>query len=534
MVQNTTIPFELLGFAIDQVTSSQDLLTIHAHSTATSAVCPSCHRPSRRVHSHYTRSPRDMPIREYRVRLVLEVQRFRCGNEICQRQTFAERLPHLVPLYGQRTIGLTTKLRAIAFELSAEAGHRLTQALHMTISGDTLLRILCQTPLKGYPTPRVLGVDDWAMRKGHIYGSILVDLEQRQVVDLLPDREADTLAIWLKTHPGVEIICRDRASDYAKGAAMGAPHAIQIADRWHLLKNLGDALQRFLNGQTKALRRVAHQVQAIAPPSVSPPKPVAAPPPAPVSASQARRQRLFLEVKRLAAQGISKRAIARQLHLHRVTVDRYLEADELPHRQPPQRISKAVPYKSYILRRIVEEGCSIRQVWEELQAQGYTGTYASIQRAFRRWYSWDGRWTSFKHPIATPHPLSPRQAMWLLVRDPEQLTPDQQRSRELLCDLSSDIAAAYALAQRFVQMLQFHQVDSLDPWLEDARHHPVPALRRFAHSLQHDYAAVRAALLFDWSSGQVEGQVNRLKVIKRIMYGRAKLDLLRLRVLHPP
>jgi transposase len=404
----------------------------------------------------------------------------------------------------------------------------------MAVSGDTLLRILRQTPLDEYLTPRVLGVDDWAMRKGHIYGTILVDLEQRQVIDLLPDREANTLATWLWAHPGVEIICRDRASDYAQGATRGAPQAIQIADRWHLLKNLGEALQRFLNGQTKVLRQVAHLVQDISLPSVSTPNPAIAPPLTPVPASLARRHHLFLEVKRLAAEGLSKRAIARQLHLHRVTVDRYLEADEVPHRQPPQCISKAAPYKSYILRRIVEDRCSIRQVWEELHAQGYGGTYASIQRAFRRWHAWEGRWAAHKPIVSTPRPLSPRQAMWLLVRDPEQLSSDQQRSRDLLCHLSPDIAAAYALAQRFVQMFQLHQVDTLDPWLEDALHSPVPALRHFARSLQQDYAAVRASLVFDWSSGQVEGQVNRLKVIKRIMYGRAKLDLLRLRVLHPP
>jgi len=540
MSSKNTIPFDLPGFEVVRVDSYDDLLVIQAHSTALEAICPNCHQSSHRVHSHYTREPRDLPSSGRKVRLVLSVRRFHCPNVHCKRKTFAERIPQVAPVHGQRTIRLTLTLQAIALEVSAEAGRRVTQVLNMTASGDTLLRILRRTTLGPFPTPRVLGVDDWAMKKGHRYGTILVDLEKQQAVELLPDREADTLTAWLRDHPGIEIICRDRASDYAKAASAGAPQAIQIADRWHVLKNLGEALQRMLNSQTKVLRLAAQQMEqptgpplTIMTPPADPmplPKPVEPPP---FSEFAARRQLLFTETKQLAAQGYSKRAIARQLHINRATVDHYLRAEQLPQRRPPRQISKAAPYQAYVLKRLEEHDCSIHQVWQELQSQGFSGSYASVRRLVQRFRPGDARRLR-RTQIAPPRPLSPRQAMWLLVRNPEQLTPDQARYREILCGLSPDIAVAYDLAQRFVAMFKQHQVEELDHWLQDAQHATVPALRHFALSLRRDYAAVRASLTFDWSSGQVEGQVNRLKVIKRIMYGRANFDLLRLRVLQPP
>jgi transposase len=243
---------------------------------------------------------------------------------------------------------------------------------------------------------------------------------------------------------------------------------------------------------------------------------------------------LFDEVKQLATQGYSQRAMARQLHLNRATVAHYLRADQLPYRQPPRQISKAAPYQAYVVKRLEDDSCSIHQVWQELQAQGFSGSYASVRRLVQRLRPGNARRLCRTKDIATPRPLSPRQAMWLLVREPAQLTPDQEQYRAILCDLSPDIAVAYGLAQRFVGMFKQHQVEDLDDWLRDAQQATVPALRHFARNLRLDYAAVRASLTFNWSSGQVEGQVNRLKTIKRQMYGRANFDLLRLRVLFPP
>lgn len=534
MGSNNLIPFDLPGFEIDRVDDAPGLVVIDAHSVVYSGNCPDCGQSSDRIHSHYTRSPRDLPGSGRKVRLVLSVHRFRCSNSTCSRKTFAERIPEVVPLHGQRTARLTTTLQAIVFELSAEAGARVTQHLKMRVSGDTLCRILRQSPPSIEPPSRIVGMDDWAMKKGHIYGTLLVDLERHQPVDLLPEREVETVTAWLQARPGIEIICRDRASDYAKAATFGAPQATQIADRWHLLKNLGDALQRMLSGQTAILRQAAIQAAEVlsdspAPP-VEPESSLQLPTQTLTSPSTARRQHVFDEVRQLAAQGYSKRAIARQLHVHRATVDRYIHADELPRIQPPRRVSKVAPWQEYVVKRISEDNCSIRDIWRELQAQGFSGQYASVQRAVHRWFPHRSR----RRPAPIPRPLSPCQAMWLLVRPSEQLTPDQIHYREILCDFSPDIAVVHDLAQRFTIMVNARQLDVYDRWLADARASGVPALRHFADGLQQDDAAVRAALWSELSNGQTEGQVNRLKVIKRIMYGRARFDLLRLRVLHPP
>jgi transposase len=476
------------------------------------------------VHSYYTRSPRDLPCNGRRVRLALGVRRFRCANDKCPRQTFAERIPQVVPVHGQRTARLTTVMSAIAFEVAAEAGARISQHLNMPLSADTVLRMMRRLPDEPVPTPRVLGVDDWAFKKGQRYGTILVDLEQHHPIDLLPDRTAETLAAWLKAHPGIEIVTRDRSHDYRAGIAVGAPQAIQVADRWHLLRNLSEALQRMLESYTDTLRTVAKQVR---PQSPLNPDPVEGPPP------PTKPHLQFAEVKELAAQGYSQRTVARHLGISRNTVKRYLAAATPPTYQGRGlRASQITPYITHLEKRWLEGCHNSRILWEEIRQRGYPGSYGSVRRFVQRY-----RTPHHSPPSLLPLPFTP---IWTRRRSPGfWLTPNDLPSEDAaylaaLCQASPDIATAYHLAQRFVTMVKQRQGDDFDPWLADAQASAVARLRTFAEGLLKDYAAVRAALEFEESNGQVEGQVNRLKVLKRIMYGRANFDLLRLRVLHPP
>lgn len=214
MASENTIPFRLPGFVIHHVVDEgPDRLVIQAQSTAAFALCPDCAQPSTHIHSDYTRSRRDLPASGRQVRLILNVRRFRCPNEACPRKTFVERVPPVVPLHRQRTLRLSTRLQAVAFELSAEAGARVSRHLDRAVSGDTLLRILRQAPIPVVQPVRVLGVDDWAFKKGRRSGTVLVDLERHQPVDLLPDRTAESLATWLQAHPGSEIVSRDRSGE---------------------------------------------------------------------------------------------------------------------------------------------------------------------------------------------------------------------------------------------------------------------------------------------------------------------------------
>ena len=412
----------------------------------------------------------------------------------------------------------------------------------MPVSASTLLRLMRRMPEPEPVTPRVLGVDRFALRKGQTYGTILVDLERRQPIDLLPDRTAETLAAWLREHPGVEIISRDRASAYADGAAQGAPEATQVADRFHLLANLREALQRLLERQTKELQAAAVEVAAQSTPAVTTDKTGPAEPALPVqpaliveaeSPRPSRRQAVFAEVKALREQGVSQRKIATRLHIHRQTVRRYVYAHELPKHMPPKTVSEVQNHRAYLLQRWAEGCHNVKVLWNELKERGYTGSYSSVWRALAPLIRTEAAHSGSQPPELTAQSLSPRQAAWLLVLDPEKLKPEEQAYRTALQALSPLADAVYGLAQRFVQMIRDRDAQALDAWLADATASPVPELQRFAGSLRRDYAAVSAALKLPWSNGQVEGQINRLKLIKRQMFGRDKLELLRVRVLHP-
>ena len=229
-------PVSWTGIAVERVLESEEnTLVIVAVALAQTAMCPDCAAPSQHIHSYYLRSPQDLPISGYRVRLHLRVRRFRCRNQNCRRKTFAERLPEVVPLHAQRTTRLTATLTLFAVALSGQAGARLLNQIGMATSADTLLRLAKGIAAPSTAVPTLLGVDDFAFRHGSKYGTILVDLSTHRTVDLLPERTSEALATWLKAHPGVEWISRDRSGEYARGASEGAPEAQQIVDRWHVL-----------------------------------------------------------------------------------------------------------------------------------------------------------------------------------------------------------------------------------------------------------------------------------------------------------
>jgi transposase len=248
--------FALPGFEVDGIQIEDNLVCVKAYSTNNEACCPYCGTPSTKRHSTYERKPQDLPWSGKHVRLYLTVQRYFCHHPQCDHQTFAERIPAIVPLMGRRTTSLTEVLRQVAFDTSAEVAARVLGYLSIQVSGDTILRIVRNTTMSPVTTPRVLGVDDWAMKKGQVYGTILVDHEAHQVIDMLPDRRAETLEQWLQDHPGVEIIIRDRSHEYKAGIDAGAPDVIQIADRWHLLKNLREMLERYLQSIYGELQRL--------------------------------------------------------------------------------------------------------------------------------------------------------------------------------------------------------------------------------------------------------------------------------------
>lgn len=240
---------EIIRF--DSFISEPNIITVVVHSRQKQARCPNCNESSKSLHSHYRRTVADLPWHDIAVKMQLNTRKFRCRNGLCRQQIFCERLPQVVEHYARKSCRLNSALIWLAFALGGETGGRTTGRLRMRTSGDTLLRMIRRSACKPSSSqvsdkPKVIGVDDWAWRKGGTYGTIIVDLERRKVIDLLPDREAATLTNWLVARPSVETVARDRSITYRNGITMGRPYAVQVADRWHLLSNLGDALERLI------------------------------------------------------------------------------------------------------------------------------------------------------------------------------------------------------------------------------------------------------------------------------------------------
>ncbi len=345
------------------------------NSANSTAVCPVCQNPSNRVHSRYTRSLADLPWADLSVRLLLKVRRFLCLNSNCHRTTFAERLGEAVAVYARRTTRLSNQLYQIAMAVGGKAGARLTTHLGIATSADSLLRTLKRVQLPSPPTPRVLGVDDWAWKKSESYGSILVDLERHQPVDLLPDRKETTFAVWLDAHPGVEIISRDRAGSYAMAARRSAPDAIQVADRFHVLKNLGESVER-------VIQRNYSQVQQVLLTKASRNSPVASTltnqnlplkwHTAQKEARFERRKALYDQVQSLKQAGYNLSEISEELEISRRRARVLLQGP--PTMKRVIRPTKIEPYKAYLRQRFFEDGChNAMQLWREVKEQGYEG-----------------------------------------------------------------------------------------------------------------------------------------------------------------
>lgn len=429
---------------------------------------------------------------------------------------------------ARKTTRLVQMQLLIGHGLGGEPGSRLLANLSAPASADTLLRLVRKSTSLPEATPKVLGVDEWAWRKGQSYGTILVDLDKRKPVDLLPDRSAESLCNWLQSHPGVKIISRDRSRIYADGASRGAPEAIQIADRWHLLLNLTQMVMRLMQ---------KHQVRL--PGKVSLPDEI---PVADEQLSKAEQIRHTRRSKRLSRyrevmvrleQGQSIRSIARECGINRKTIRKFIRTGTFPEiskRRPAS--SKLDPFKSHIDARWTEGYRSITGLFKEITLRGFNGSYRLVSR-----YVAKIREETPLEDTAQPQPppfkrISPRQASWLMVLRRDDLTGTQEEDLKALLEICPDAEEAYPLVQTFGQMVRERKPHDLDSWIDDAQSRKIPEMNGFAVGLRQDKAAVRASLEHPWSNGPVEGHIHRLKLIKRQMYGRAGFDLLKQRVLY--
>jgi transposase len=533
---------------LTEVTVEQASVRLQLTATASTAACPLCGVPSSSIHSRYQRCLTDLPWGTRVVRIQLMVRKFLCRTPTCARRIFTERLPDLVAAYGRQTRRLATALRAIGLALGGNTGARLAARLRLPTSPSTLLRLVRGAPVPPTPALQAVGVDEWAWRRGHRYGTILVDLATHRVVDLLPDRSAASVAAWLEQQPTITAVSRDRSDLYADGIRRGAPEAVQVVDRFHLVRNLREAIEAFLVTQRPVLQAAAVRTAQVLTSSAAP---------VPVTpmyggkrqcaqtrqpqreAAQQRRHApwvtIYEAIHALSAQGACITTIARQLGISRPTVYAYLRRGTPPTPRRPQRSGQVLrPYLPYLIRRWREGMTDSMQLWREIQAQGYAHSARTVCRfmtRLRRAAEAGQAPETQTSPYTRPQGPSARAVSFTWV------CPDAKRSSEArmyidhLTQMDLSIAQAYRLSQTFLALVRERRGHALEAWMSETMRSGNEALARFAHGLQEDLTAVKAGLTLPWSNGPVEGQITRLKLLKRQGYGRAGFPLLRQRVM---
>lgn len=481
-----------------------------------------CGAVSRRVHGRYVRVLRDAAIGGMGVTIVLQVRRFRCTNTECPAVTFVEQVPGLTSPHSRFTPLLRRWLTAVGLALAGRAGARLAAITGTAVGRDTLLRLVRAVPDPTVGTVRILGVDDFAFRRGRRYGTVLIDLDTRQPIDLFDGRDGGTLADWLAGHPDVTTICRDRSGGYAEGARQGAPQAIQVADRFHLWRNLGDAVEKSVNSRRAQLKDQARKPL----PTLETP-PVVQPLPEKKIVTRFREQ--HAAATELFARGMTKAAIGRKLGLHQATVRKLVNAasvDDLI-AKTEQRAHLVDDYVAHLHRRWNDGERNATQLFREIQDLGYPGGELAVQRYLRRFRTGRGH-----APDPGPKPPAVRDVTAWIMTDPEHLNDDDTTALDKICRRDADLKRLAEHVSSFAVMMTGLHGERLDEWITNAENDTLLPLAAFARNLRRDHDAVRNGLTLPHSSGPVEGAINRLKMLKRQMFGRANLDLLRKRVLH--
>jgi len=506
-----------VGLVIDSVTADQDRVLVAAHPVASIAACPDSGAISTQVHSRYERRLLDLPIAGRPVHLRVQVRRFRCPNRCCTRVVFGEKLADdVAPRGARRTSRLDGIVHHIGIALGGRPAATLARRLMLPVSRDTLLRVVRRRAVPvGINTVCIVGVDDFAWKRGQRYGTLLCDLEHRRIVDLLPDRETGTVADWLAAHPEITVVSRDRGGGYGPAAAKGAPHAVQVADRWHLMENASAAFLEAVRRSTRAIR------QALGSTIVNPDL---------LSCAERlqyegfiRRQENNQIIKELASTGTSIKEITRRTGRSRKLVRSVLRGGD-----GDMFRCRTSTLDAHLAKLDAEWQAGCRngaELWRRLRATGFRGGLRVVTEWTTR------RRRSETAGLELPRRTPPaRQLSRLMTMQRDQLSKVDALTVAAIEVGVPALATARDLLDRFHRMLRGRSAEALAPWLADTEGSLLASLGK---GIRADLAAVKAALTEPWSNGQTEGQITKLKLVKRQMYGRAGLDLLRARLVVP-
>ena len=518
---------------LDSIEVHEQAVLVYLHATSLTARCPQCGTAGSRVHSRYQRTVADLAFGGRSLTLKLLVRKWICPEALCSQHIFAERFPELVQHYARMTDRLITALQSTGVLTNGADAAQIASSFGMATTAKTIIRRVLQLSLPSEGSVHKVGIDEWAWKKGHHYGTILVDLEKRRVVQLLADRSVETSTAWLRKHPEIDLVSRDRGQIFREAATQGAPQAKQVVDRYHLQKNFAEALEKFFRKQERVLKKAAEGSTGKARPAER-----AAVPEQVAHERRARhrqRVRLHKRIWKLYREGYHKEQIAQLVGVSSRSVYRVLEHETPP---PPRRRSRSSsivdPYLSYLASRW-NQGChNVARLYEEIVAQGYTGTRRTLEMRLRPFRPKGARPVS-KQTIIWDKPPSPRGVALMMVRPTHSRTREQTTYLEHLVQSDSTIAVVFELAQDFGHLLRKHEgLVRLEQWKAAVRSSGIAELIAFVDGLADDAEAVANGCSMSWSNGMVEGFVNKVKWIKRSSYGQAGFPLLQRRVLlHP-
>ncbi|WP_425296940.1 ISL3 family transposase [Nocardia abscessus] len=492
----------LSPLVVEEVVDEGEQVAVRARTPGGPAICPGCGAESARVHGYYLRTVADVPLDGRPVVVRVRVRRLVCPTRDC-RSTFREQVPGVLERYQRRTGRLTGQLRLVVRELAGRASMRLLAALPVRLSRQTAIRVLLRIPLPPRLVPKAVGVDDFALRRRHRYSTVVVDAETHARIDVLPDRKADTLADWLREHPGVEIVARDGSTTYAEAVRRALPAAIQVSDRWHLWHGLAQVAEKAVAAHSSCWAAAAPKRQSLT------------------------REQTTLErwhaIHALLDQGVGLLDCSRRLGISLNTVKRYARVPE------PQRLRRPHQYRACLVdayrdhlraRRAAEPGVPVLRLFAEIKELGYTGGLNLLYK-----YVNQGRLDGDR---ITPSPR--RVTRWILTR-PANLPEARRAHLDELLAACPEMTALAEVVRDFAQLMTKRRGAEIDGWMKQVREAGLVELEPFLAGLDQDHDAVVAGLTLPYSSGPTEGINTKTKLIKRQMYGRAGFPLLRHRIL---
>lgn len=504
-------------------------------SSQASSQCPVCQGFSLKIHSSYLRIIGDLPISGKITTINLQVRKYFCETSACVRKIFSERFKQQLKSYARRFERLNELLSSMGLELGGNLAQRIGHLSFVKISASTILRLIIKCPTQAIEPPKIIGVDDWAFKKRFNYGTIIVDLEKNKVIELLPDREAATLTKWLREQPSVETVSRDRSSTYASAITEANKEITQIADRWHILNNLTEGFEQFLNTQRQSIKEVAVElkleetgVKDDSSAVVETEQNVEHPPIKPSQTlSSSKYYDNFVKMKQLQNEGHSKRKIAKLLKMSRHTVNRYWDRTEfLP--KVTHKKSNILDYEDYLIKRWNEGEQSVKNLHTEIQEKGFRYNIRAVYDLMKSYPKTIV--DSIPEIVKVKYYSSKQLSIWLgtFRKDWTDEVPKEYLAK--LIDGNPIIKKVRNAILNFKRFMKDKTGEKLMPWCKKIIDDKTEHIKGFAKGVLNDFKAVYQGFESNWSNGPVEGQVNRLKTIKRQMYGRASFELLRKRV----